>query len=166
MKLRSSIGCLAQHTHLLHNAAKGDSQLPAQNAALCPLKRRVVSPKGERAQVRLTIDSRFTQYYFDRFISVFKIRKRNAIAEHIIMNFKTKAAQARLQAFYKNEWQNIPYPEIDTAFVFPLTNKIRDELDRVGGEVLGGVNHSKAFRVIVAYLAFIHNFKEPKRIVR
>jgi hypothetical protein len=46
--------------------------MPAQNAALYPSKRRVVSPKGERAQVRLTIDTRFTQYYFDRFISVFK----------------------------------------------------------------------------------------------
>jgi hypothetical protein len=165
MELRSSIGCLTQHTHLLHNAAKGDSHMPAQSAGLYPLKHRVVSPKGERAQVRLTIDTRFTQYYFDRLISVFKIRKRNAVAEHIIMNFKPKAAQARLQAFYKNEWQDIPFPEIDTAFVFPLTYKIRDELDRVGGEVLGGVNHSKAFRVIVAYLAFIHKLKEPKRLV-
>jgi hypothetical protein len=92
-------------------------------------------------------------------------KRRQPHAEHIIMNFKPKAAQARLQAFYKNEWQDIPFPEIDTAFVFPLTYKIRDELDRVGGEVLGGVNHSKAFRVIVAYLAFIHKLKEPKRLV-
>ena len=139
--------------------------MPAKSAGLYPLKHRVVSPKGERAQIRLTIDARFTKYYFDRLISVFKIRKRNAVAEHIIMNFKTKAAQARLHAFYKNEWQDMPFPEIDTAFVFPLTNKIRDELDRVGGEVLGGVNHSKAFRVIVAYLAFIHKLNEPQRIV-
>ena len=73
--------------------------MPAQNAALYPLKHRVVSPKGERAQVRLTIDTRFTQYHFDRFISVFKIRKKNAVAEHIIMNFKTKAAQARPRRF-------------------------------------------------------------------
>ncbi len=128
-------------------------------------KRRVVSPAEKRTQLRLTVDSRFTKSYFNQLFAVLKIRKKNALAEHIIMNFKTKAAQARLQAFYKNEWQDIPFPEIDTAFVFPLTNKIRDELDRVGGEVLGGVNHSKAFRVIVAYLAFIHNLKEPKRLV-
>jgi len=140
--------------------------MSTQNAALNPLKRRVVSPKGERAQVRLTIDTRFTQYYFDRFFSVFKIRNTNAVVEHIIMNFKTKAAQARLQAFYRNEWQDIPIQGIDTALVTPLTYKIVNELDRVGGEVLGGVNRSKAFRVIVAYFAFIHKLKEPRRLVR
>ena len=30
------------------------------------LKRRVVAPYAQRIQVRLTIDSRFTQYNFDR----------------------------------------------------------------------------------------------------
>ena len=140
--------------------------MPTQNAVEYPLKHRVVSPKAERFQVRLTIDSRFTQSNFERFFSVFKIRRRNALAEYIIMSFKTKAAQAKLQDFYRNEWRDIPFERIDTAIVTPLTYKILDELDRVGAEVLGGVTHSKTFRVIVAYFAFIHNLKEPKRLVR
>ena len=82
--------------------------MPTQNAVEYPLKHRVVSPKAERIQVRLTIDSRFTQYNFERFFSVFKIRRRNALAEHIIMSFKSKAAQAKLQDFYRNEWLDIP----------------------------------------------------------
>ena len=44
-------------------------------------------------------------------------------------------------------------------FVFPLTHDIADELDRVGGEILGGVNRSKTFRVMVAYFAFVHKLK-------
>ena len=139
--------------------------MPTQNAVQYPLKHRVVSPKAERFQVRLTIDSRFTQSNFERFLSVFKIRRRNALAEYIIMSFKTKAAQAKLQAFYRNEWRDIPFDRIDTAVVTPLTYKILDELDRIGGEI-GGVSRSKAFRVIVAYFAFIHKIKEPKRLVR
>ena len=140
--------------------------MPTQNAVEYPLKHRVVSPKAERFQVRLTIDSRFTQYYFEQFFSVFKIRRRNAIAEHLIMNFKSKTAQAGLHDFYRNEWLDIPARTINTSLVVPLTHKIINELDRVGGEVLGGVNHSKTFRVIVAYLAFIHKIKEPKRLIR
>ncbi len=88
-----------------------------------------------------------------------KIRRKNALAEHIIMSFKTKAAQAQLVAFYNNQWLNIPFQSIDTAFVFPLTFDIADELERVGGEILGGVNRSKAFRVMVAYFAFAHKLK-------
>ena len=140
--------------------------MPTQNAAQYPLKPRVVAPYGERIQVRLTIDSRFTQYNFEQFFSVFKIRRRNALAEHLIMNFKSKTAQAGLQEFYRNEWLDIPSRTIDTSLVVPLTHKILNELDRVGGEVLGGVNHSKTFRVIVAYLAFVYKLKEPKRLVR
>jgi hypothetical protein len=34
-------------------------------------------------------------------------------------------------------------------------------LERVGGEVLCGVNRSKAFRVMVAYFAFVHKLKNP-----
>jgi hypothetical protein len=75
------------------------------------------------------------------------------------MNFKTKAAQAQLVAFYNGPWLNIPFQSMDTAFVFPLTYEIADKLDRVGGEILGGVNRSKAFRVMVAYLAFVHKLK-------
>jgi len=45
--------------------------------------------------------------------------------------------------------------------VFPLTFEIADELERVGGEVLGGVNRSKTFRVMVAYFAFVHKLKNP-----
>ncbi len=50
---------------------------------------------------------------------------------------------------------------IDTAFVFPLTYDIADELERVGGEILGGVNRSKTFRVMVAYFASIYKLKSP-----
>jgi hypothetical protein len=42
-----------------------------------------------------------------------------------------------------------------------LTHEIADELERVGGEVLCGVNRSKAFRVMVAYFAFVHKLKNP-----
>jgi hypothetical protein len=90
---------------------------------------------------------------------VLKIRRKNALAEHIIMSFKSKTAQAQIVAFYNNQWLHIPFQSIDTAFVFPLTHEIADELERVGGEVLGGVNRSKAFRVRVAYFAFVHKLK-------
>jgi hypothetical protein len=92
---------------------------------------------------------------------VLKIRRKNALAEHIIMSFKSKAAQAQLVGFYNGPWLNIPFQTIDTAFVFPLTYEIADELERVGGEVLCGVNRSKAFRVMVAYFAFVHKLKNP-----
>ena len=122
-------------------------------------KRRVVSPAEERTQLRLTVDSKFTKSHFSQLFAVLKIRRKNALAEHIIMSFKTKAAQAQLVAFYNGPWLNIPFQSIDTAFVFPLTFEIADELERVGGEVLGGVNRSKAFRVMVAYFAFVHKLK-------
>jgi hypothetical protein len=77
------------------------------------------------------------------------------------MNFKTKVAQTQIVAFYNNQWLNIPFQSIDTAFVFPLTHEIADELERVGGEVLGGVNRSKTFRVMVAYFASIYKLKSP-----
>ena len=124
-------------------------------------KRRVVSPEEKRTQLRLTVDSRLTKNYFNQLFAVLKIRKKNALAEHIIMSFKTKAAQAQLVAFYNNQWLNIPFQTIDTAFVFPLTYEIADELERVGGEILCGVNRSKAFRVMVAYFAFVHKLKSP-----
>ena len=122
-------------------------------------KRRVVAPAEKRTQLRLTVDSRFTLSHFNQLFAVLKIRRKNALAEHIIMNFKTKAAQAQLLAFYNGPWLNIPFQTIDTAFVFPLTYEITDELERVGGEVLGGVNRSKAFRVMVAYFASIYKLK-------
>ena len=124
-------------------------------------KARIVAPLQTRTQLRLTIDSRFTKTHFNQLFAVLGIRKKNALAEHIIMNFHTKVAQAQLVAFYNGPWLNIPFQAIDTAFVFPLTYDIADELERVGGEVLGGVNRSKAFRVMVAYLAFIHKLKSP-----
>ena len=122
-------------------------------------KRRIVAPAEKRTQVRLTVDSKFTKSHFNQLFAVVKIRNKNALAEHIIMNFKTKAAQSQLLAFYNNQWLNIPFQGIDTAFVFPLTYEIADELDRVGGEILGGVNRSKTFRVMVAYFAFVHKLK-------
>jgi 3'-phosphoadenosine 5'-phosphosulfate sulfotransferase (PAPS reductase)/FAD synthetase len=127
-------------------------------------KRKVVSPAEKRTQLRLTVDSRFTKSYFNQLFAVLKIRKKNAFAEHIIMSFKTKAAQAQLVAFYNNQWLNIPFQTIDTAFVFPLTYEIADELERVGGEILCGVNRSKAFRVMVAYFAFVHKLKNPTQV--
>jgi hypothetical protein len=124
-------------------------------------KRRVVAPAEKRTQVRLTVDSKFTKTHFSQLFAVLKIRNKNALAEHIIMNFKTKAAQAQLQAFYNGPWLDIPFQSIDTSFVFPLTHDIADELERVGGEILGGVNKSKTFRVMVAYFAFVHKLKAP-----
>ena len=124
-------------------------------------KRRIVAPAETRTQIRLTVDSKFTKTHFTQLFAVLKIRNKNALAEHIIMNFKTKTAQAQLVAFYNGPWLNIPFQAIDTAFVFPLTYEIADELERVGGEVLGGVNRSKAFRVMVAYFASIYKLKSP-----
>ena len=121
--------------------------------------RRVVSPAEKRTQLRLTVDSKFTKSHFSQLFAVLKIRRKNALAEHIIMSFKSKTAQAQIVAFYNNQWLNIPFQSIDTSFVFPLTYEIADELERVGGEILGGVNKSKTFRVMVAYLAFVHKLK-------
>jgi hypothetical protein len=135
--------------------------MPTAKKAAARPKRRVVSPAEKRTQLRLTVDSRFTKSHFSQLFAVLKIRRKNALAENIIMSFKTKAAQAQLVAFYNGPWQNIPFQSIDTAFVFPLTHEIADELERVGGEVLGGVNRSKAFRVMVAYFAFVHKLKTP-----
>jgi 3'-phosphoadenosine 5'-phosphosulfate sulfotransferase (PAPS reductase)/FAD synthetase len=133
--------------------------MPAAKKATTRPKRRVVAPAETRTQLRLTVDSRFTKSHFNQLFAVLKIRKKNALAEHIIMSFKTKAAQAQLVAFYNNQWLNIPFQTIDTAFVFPLTYEIADELERVGGEILCGVNRSKTFRVMVAYFAFAHKLK-------
>ena len=126
-------------------------------------KRRVVAPAEKRTQVRLTVDSKFTKTHFNQLFAVLKIRNKNALAEHIIMNFKTKAAQAQILGFYNGPWLNIPFQSIDTSFVFPLTHEIADELERVGGEILGGVNKSKTFRVMVAYFAAVYKLKAPTR---
>jgi hypothetical protein len=127
-------------------------------------KHRVVAPAEKRTQLRLTVDSRFTKSYFNQLFAVLKIRRKNALAEHIIMSFKSKTAQAQLVAFYNNQWLNIPFQSIDTAFVFPLTYEIADELERIRGEVLCGVNRSKTFRVMVAYYAFVHKLKSPTQV--
>ena len=124
-------------------------------------KRRIVAPAEKRAQVRLTIDSKFTKSHFNQLFSVLKIRNKNAVAEQIIMNFKTKAAQAQILAFYNGPWLDIPFQSIDTSFVFPLTHEIADELERVGGEILGGVNKSKTFRVMVSYFAVVYKLNAP-----
>jgi hypothetical protein len=58
-------------------------------------------------------------------------------------------------AFYNCPWLDIPFQIIDNSFVFLLIHEIADELERVGGEVLCGVNRSKAFRVMVACFAAI-----------
>ncbi len=122
-------------------------------------KRRVVAPREKRTQVRLTVDSKFSKSHFNQLFAVLKIRKQNALAEHIIMKFKSKAAQAQILAFYNGPWLDIPFQSIDTSFVFPLTHEIADELERVGGEILGGVNKSRTFRVMVAYFAAVYKLK-------
>ena len=137
--------------------------MPTARKAAARPKHRIVAPAEKRTQLRLTVDTKFTKSHFSQLFAVLKIRRKNALAEHIIMNFKTKAAQAQLVAFYNNQWLNIPFQSIDTAFVFPLTYDIADELDRIGGEILGGVNRSKTFRVMVAYFAFVHKLKNPTR---
>ena len=133
--------------------------MPIAKKATTRPKRRIVAPAETRTQLRLTVDSRFTKNHFNQLFAVLKIRKKNALAEHIIMSFKSKAAQTQLVAFYNNQWLNIPFQAIDTAFVFPLTFEIADELEKIGGEILCGVNRSKAFRVMVAYFAFVHKLK-------
>ena len=135
--------------------------MPTAKKATARPKRRIIAPAGKRTQIRLTVDSKFTKSHFSQLFAVLKIRRKNALAEHIIMNFKTKAAQAQIQAFYSGPWLDIPFQTIDTSFVFPLTHDIADELERVGGEILGGVNKSKTFRVMVAYFASIHKLKTP-----
>jgi hypothetical protein len=105
---------------------------PPKKTASRP-KRKIVSSAEKRTQVRLTVDSKFTKTYFSQLFAVLKIRNKNALAEHIIMNFKTKAAQTQLVAFYNGPWLDIPFQTIDTSFVFPLTHDIADELERVGG---------------------------------
>jgi hypothetical protein len=137
--------------------------MPTAKKATAHPKRRIVAPAEKRTQVRLTVDSKFTKTHFSQLFAVLKIRNKNALAEHIIMNFKTKAAQAQILAFYNGPWLDIPFQSIDTSFVFPLTHDIADELERVGGEILGGVNKSKTFRVMVAYFAAVHKLKAPTR---
>ena len=66
-------------------------------------KRKVVSPAETRTQLRLTVDSKFTKSHFSQLFAVLKIRRKNALAEHIIMSFKSNAAQAQLVAFYNNQ---------------------------------------------------------------
>ena len=137
--------------------------MPATKKAIPRPKRRVVSLAEKRTQLRLTVDSKFTKSHFSQLFAALKIRRKNALAEHIIMSFKTKAAQAQIQAYYNGPWLDIPFQSIDTSFVFPLTHEIADELERVGGEILGGVNKSKTFRVFVAYFAAVHKLKTPTR---
>ncbi len=137
--------------------------MPAAKKTSARPKRGIVAPVETRTQLRLTVDFKFTKNHFSQLFAVLKIRRKNALAEHLIMSFKTKAAQTQLLAFYNNQWLNIPFQSIDTAFVFPLTHEIADELDRVGGEILGGVNKSKTFRVMVAYFAFVHKLKSQSQ---
>jgi hypothetical protein len=59
-------------------------------------ERRIVAPAGKRTQIRLTVDTKFTKTHFIQLFAALKIRNKNDLAEHIIMNFKTKAARRRL----------------------------------------------------------------------
>jgi hypothetical protein len=135
--------------------------MAAPKKATTRRKRRLVAPAEKRTQVRHTVDTKFTKTHFNQLFAVLKIRNKNALAEDIIMNFKTKAAQAQILAFYNGPRLNIPFQSTDTSLVFPLTHEIVDELERVGGEIPGGVNKSKTFRVMVAYFAAAHKLKAP-----
>src|ERR1035441_8266653 len=109
---------------MLYDISRQINYIPtAKNATTRP-KRRVVAPAEKRTQLRITVDFRFTKNYFNQLFAVLKVRKKNALAERIIMSFKSNAAQAQLLAFYNNQWLNIPFQTIDTAFVFPLTYEI------------------------------------------
>src|ERR1035437_835377 len=130
---------------LYNTSQKGGGMTPPKKTEI-RIKRRIVAPAEKRTQIRLTVDSKFTKTHFSQLFAVLKIRNKNALAEHIIMNFKTKAAQKQILTFYNGPWLDIPFQSIDTSFVFPLTYEIVDELERVGGEILGGVNKSKTFR--------------------
>ena len=83
--------------------------MPTVKKAIARPKRRIVAPAETRTQIRLTVDSKFTKSHFSQLFAVLKIRRKNALAEHIIMNFKTKAAQAQLVGFYNGPWLNIPF---------------------------------------------------------
>ena len=125
--------------------------------------RRILVPAANRVQLRLTVDSKFTLCHFEQLFAVFGLRNNIALAGHIIAIFENRSAQESLRAFYKNEWLDIPMQRIDTSLVISASREIRDELERIGGEVLGGVSKSKTFRIIVNYLAFVHKLKRPKR---
>jgi len=114
--------------------------------------------------MRLTIDSFYTLHYFNQLFAVFGIATKNALAEKIMTQFTTKDAESKLATFYAGPWLEIPFQRIDTSIVFPLTTAIRDEIDRVGLYVLGGVNRSRTFRVMVNYLASVHKIKKPIRV--
>lgn len=86
-------------------------------------------------ETRLTVDTKFTKAYFNPLFAVLNIRNKNALAEHIIMNSKTKAAQAQILATYNCPWLDIPFQGIDTTFVFPLNaNPNRRQADLVAAQ--------------------------------
>jgi len=70
--------------------------MPAAKKATTRPKRRIVSPAEERTQLRLTVDSKFTKSHFNQLFAVLKIRRKNALAEHIIMSFKTRPRRRSL----------------------------------------------------------------------
>jgi len=94
---------------------------------------------------------------------VFGLRNNIALAGHIIAIFENRSAQESLRHFTKRVAGH-PDAKNDTSLVISASREIRDELERIGGEVLGGVSKSKTFRIIVNYLAFVHKLKRPKRV--
>lgn len=73
--------------------------MPTTKKTTARPKRRVVSPAEMRTQLRLTVDSKFTKNHFSQLFAVLKIRRKNALAEHIITSFKSKATQEQLLTF-------------------------------------------------------------------
>jgi 3'-phosphoadenosine 5'-phosphosulfate sulfotransferase (PAPS reductase)/FAD synthetase len=114
----------------MYTTSREENDMAPETMTTTRPKHRVVAPAETRTQLRLTVDSKFTKSHFNQLFAVLKIRRKNALAEHIIMSFKSKTAQTQLVAFYNNQWLNIPFQSIDTAFVFPLTYEIADELER------------------------------------
>jgi hypothetical protein len=76
------------------------NHMPIATKAASRSKRRIVALAEKLTQVRLTVDSKFTKSHFNQLFAVLKIRNKNALAEQIIINFKTKTAQAQILAFY------------------------------------------------------------------
>jgi hypothetical protein len=84
---------------MMYNTSQNGGDMTPPKKTAVRTKRRIVAPAEKRTQIRLTVDSKFTKTLFTQLFAVLKIRNKNALAEHIIMNFKTKTAQAQLVAF-------------------------------------------------------------------
>jgi hypothetical protein len=124
-------------------------------------KHRIVSPAEKRTQVRVTVDFKFTKTHFNQLFAVLKIRNKNGPGRAHHYEFQKQGRANADSCVLQWAWLDIPFRSIDTSFVFPLTHEIADEQERIGGEILGGVNKSKALRVMVAYFETVYKLNPP-----